>query len=57
MKTKRALANCVLVSLLIVTASFAADDGLVCWWKFDDKGEKTTVESISRVRVEIDGYF
>jgi len=45
------------VSLLIVTASFAADDGLVSWWKFDDKSEKTTVDSISRVRDEINGNF
>lgn len=57
MKIRRALANCVLVSLLIVTASFAADDGLVSWWKFDDKSEKTTVDSISCVRDEIDGNF
>jgi hypothetical protein len=47
---RRIWACYVLTNLLSGGVSFAADGGLVAWWKFDEAGEQTALDGISGIR-------
>lgn len=47
----------MLIWMLCPLFAFAAKDGLVAWWKFDDAKGKAALDSVSRVEDEILGNF
>jgi len=45
------------LAILLVKCTFAGDEGLVAWWKFDEGEGKTALDSVSGVEDEIRGNF
>jgi len=48
---------CALVGLAFVSLSFAGEDGLVAWWKFDEGEGKVARDCVGGKIDSIEGYF